>query len=336
MALWKIIIWIILGLSIFFLLRLLKTIILKIAIKSRTKYSFVLLVHLAKYLYLYFLLLAGFVYIKFFNLPVGFKSFSKEIILILFLLIISIPLLKFSDIFINNILRGFDKKVASISIIKNIVKILLISIIAIIILSSLKISIVPILGTLGIGGLTLAFALKDILANFFAGFYIITSKQFKVDDFVELETGEKGAIIDINWRTIQIKLLGDKVIAIPNAKFVESRVINNNLPDKELNVSVKAGVHYSSDLEFVEKVTLEVAKEVMKKVEGGVKKFEPVIRYNAFASSSIDFVVILRVKDFSCQFLVIHEFIKRLHARYKKENIIIPFPIVAVNKSQEK
>jgi small-conductance mechanosensitive channel len=86
-------------------------------------------------------------------------------------------------------------------------------------------------------------------------------------------------------------------------------------------------VHYGSDLARVERVTMEVARDVMKNVTGGVPGFEPFIRYHTFGESSIDFTVILRGREFVDQFLVKHEFVKRLHARYAAEGIVIPFPI---------
>jgi small-conductance mechanosensitive channel len=74
----------------------------------------------------------------------------------------------------------------------------------------------------------------------------------------------------------------------------------------------------------------------MKEVKGGVPEFKPFIRYHTFGNSSINFTVILRAKEFVDQYLVKHEFIKRLHKRYNKEGIVIPFPITALNFEQEK
>ena len=82
-------------------------------------------------------------------------------------------------------------------------------------------------------------------------------------------------------------------------------------------------------------MTCEVGKEVMKEVTGGVPEFDPFIRYHTFDSSSINFTVILRAGEFVDQYLVKHEFVKRLHARYNKEGICIPFPIRAINYEQE-
>jgi small-conductance mechanosensitive channel len=74
----------------------------------------------------------------------------------------------------------------------------------------------------------------------------------------------------------------------------------------------------------------------MREVPGGVPEFEPFIRYHTLGDSSIDFSVILRVKEFTDQYLVKHEFIMRLHERFAREGIVIPFPIRAINYEQER
>ena len=90
---------------------------------------------------------------------------------------------------------------------------------------------------------------------------------------------------------------------------------------------MNVGVDYDSDLEHVERVTCDVARDVMRTVPGAVAQFEPFIRYHTFGESSIDFTVILRASEFVDQYLVKHEFVKRLHQRYRQEGITIPFPI---------
>ena len=131
-------------------------------------------------------------------------------------------------------------------------------------------------------------------------------------------------------------MLPNNVVLIPNNKLAQSIITNYYQPQPELAVLVQVGVHYDSDLEHVEKVTIEVAKEVMREVPGGVPEFEPFIRYHTFGDFSINFTVILRAKEFVDNYLIKHEFIKRLHKRYQKEGIVIPYPIRALNFDQEK
>ncbi|HEX6331272.1 MAG TPA: mechanosensitive ion channel family protein, partial [Actinomycetota bacterium] len=66
-------------------------------------------------------------------------------------------------------------------------------------------------------------------------------------------------------------------------------------------------------------------------VEGGVGDFEPFIRYHTFGDSSVDFTTILRGREFTDQYLIKHEFVKRLHERFRAEDIEIPFPIRTVH-----
>jgi small-conductance mechanosensitive channel len=116
-------------------------------------------------------------------------------------------------------------------------------------------------------------------------------------------------------------------VILPNNRLAQSIVTNYNLPQQEMSVLVAVGVDYASDLAHVERVTKEVAAEVLRTVEGGVPEFEPLIRFHTFADSSINFNVVLRGKQFTDQFLLRHEFVKRLHVRYAQEGINIPFPI---------
>jgi len=207
---------------------------------------------------------------------------------------------------------------------------------ALVVLQTFGISITPVLTALGVGGLAVALALQDTLSNFFSGLQILLARQIKTGDFIKLETGEEGYVVDITWRNTTIKTLPNNLVVIPNAKLASAIVSNYYMPDKEIAVLVPVGVSYSSDLKRVEKVTIEVARDVMKSVSGGVPDFEPFIRYHTFGDSSINFTVIMRAKEFTDQFLIKHEFIKRLHERYAAENINIPFPIrtVYLEKSQ--
>jgi small-conductance mechanosensitive channel len=194
-------------------------------------------------------------------------------------------------------------------------------------LQSLGISITPMLGALGVGALAIALALQDTLANLFAGIQILASKKVQPGDFVQLDSGEDGYVVDITWRNTTVRQLAGNIVVVPNSHFANAIVTNFHQPAEDLSVRVQVGVSYGSDLEHVERVTIEVATDVMATVEGGVPNFEPFIRYHTFGDSSINFTVIMRGCEYTATFLITHEFIKRLHARYRAEGIEIPFPI---------
>jgi small-conductance mechanosensitive channel len=199
-----------------------------------------------------------------------------------------------------------------------------------IILDSLGISITPIIASLGIGSLAVALALQPTLENFFSGIQLLADKPVQIGQFIKLESGEEGTVSKIGWRSTWITMPNNNTIVIPNKMLVNTRLLNYFYPDMEIAVPVAVGVHYNSDLDMVERVTIEVARGVMKEVPGGIPTFEPFIRYHTFAESSIDFNVIMRAKDWAAMALVKHEFIKRLQKRYAKEGISIPYPIRTV------
>ena len=70
------------------------------------------------------------------------------------------------------------------------------------------------------------------------------------------------------------------------------------------------------------------------RVPGEIPGFEPFLYYHTFDNSSINFTVRLPIKEFSDQYMIKHVFIKRLHKRYNKEGIDIPFPIRTVFMNQ--
>jgi small-conductance mechanosensitive channel len=204
-----------------------------------------------------------------------------------------------------------------------------------VLLSTLGISVTPILTTVGIGGLAVALGLQDTLANVFAGIHLSLAGNLRVGDFVKLESGEEGVIEDIAWRSTRVRTLPNNTVVIPNGKLAQSVVTNYDLPSRDLAVLVPVGVHYASDLEHVEATTCDVARQIMKTTPGGVPEFDPFIRFHTFGSSSIDFTVILRARALGDTFVVKHEFVKALARRYAAEGIVIPFPIRALNLDQE-
>ncbi len=197
----------------------------------------------------------------------------------------------------------------------------------ILVLNALGINVTALVAGLGIGGIAIAFALQETLSQFFAGMYIMTDRPVRVGDYIELDSGQKGYVVDIGWRSTKIRELPNNVIVVPNSKLAGAIVTNYYLPEKEMACLVQVGVSYDSDLKKVEKVTVDVAKKVIKRVEGDMPGFEPFIRYHTFSDFSINFTVILRVKEYVDKYLLTHEFIKELHKRYKKEGIEIPYPI---------
>jgi small-conductance mechanosensitive channel len=218
----------------------------------------------------------------------------------------------------------------SVNLMSNLARVLVLTLGGLVILQWLGISITPLVTALGVGGLAIGLALQDTLANLFAGIHILVSRQVRPGDFVRLESGEEGYVQDVTWRYTTIRQLPNNLTIVPNAKLASAVITNYYLPETELAVLVPVSVSYDSDLAHVEATTIAVGKEVMREVQGGVAEFEPFIRYNAFGDSGIGCTVILRGREVVDQHLIRHEFIKRLHKRYREVGIEIPYPMRTV------
>lgn len=222
---------------------------------------------------------------------------------------------------------GTDAIIPSSSIISNIVIIIIYCIGLLIILQSQGVSITPVLTALGVGGLAVALALQPTLSNLFAGLQIISSGNFNKGDFIKLASGEDGFIEDITWRSTTIRAAADHIIIVPNSKLADMTVSNYYLPQHEITFAVEVGVSYDSDLKKVETITKAVIKETLEESEDGVKGLEPEISFISFAESSIRLKAFLRVNNYPAQFQVRSAFLKKLHERYNKEGIVIPYPV---------
>jgi len=260
--------------------------------------------------------------------------------LVLFRIISIVAVVMFVDRVTTSLLKHYAPRVEVLrstgGVVQGFIRAAVVGLGILVLLDSMGVSITPLLASLGVGSLAIALALQPTLENLFAGFQIIVDKPVRVGQFVKLESGEEGYIHKIGWRSTWVRMLPNNVVVIPNKVLVNSRIVNYYYPSREMAVLVQVGVHYESDLEKVERVTIEVGKETLKEVTGGVEDFEPFIRYHTFGDFSINFTVILRAKEFVDNYLVKHEFIKRLHKRYAEEGINIPYPIRAVNFDQEK
>ncbi len=192
-------------------------------------------------------------------------------------------------------------------------------------LHTLGISILPLVTTLGIGGLAVALALQDTLANLFSGIQMLLEKSVRVGDYIKVETGEQGYVEDITWRSTRLRLAPDNIIIIPNSKMAKSAVTNYSQPDKNISVSIVVRVGYESDPDKVEDVLLDEAKKAVGQVPGLLAEPGPIVRLApGFGDWGLEFTVICQVGSFGEQFLVQHELRKRIFKRLKQENISIP------------
>ncbi|MFN7064691.1 MAG: mechanosensitive ion channel family protein [Aquificaceae bacterium] len=273
---------------------------------------------------LWSLLFALYVLLEEIKLPEGIRTFKDKALWVLFILSFFLFLSRLLGSLLRIYMDRYQAEIPATSLLVQVIRVVVMVVGIIVALDKVGIAIAPILTALGIGGLAVALALRDTLENLFAGLHVLATRQIRTGDYLRLQSGEEGFVEDITWRNTLLRQPANNLIIVPNSKLATSIVVNFHMPQPELSVIIPVGVSYDSDLEKVERVTLEVARETQRELESAVPDFEPVVRFTQFGDFSINFNVVLRAKDFPSQHLLRSEFIKRLKKRYEEEGIRMP------------
>ncbi len=219
----------------------------------------------------------------------------------------------------------FDDR--SLPLLRRFLRVFVYGLALVLILDTLGYSIGLLLGGLGITGLAVALALQPTLTNYFAGTYVMSDQAIKPGDYIELQGGPAGYVVDVGWRTTKIRTWLNTLVIIPNAVMADTIITNYQGPDPALNILIYGGVSYSSDLQQVQDVSLDVTRAVIADNDEAVKSMEPWFGFDSFGDSNINFWIFLQATDRVGSFVVTNDLIKRLHARFATEGIEINYPV---------
>ena len=198
----------------------------------------------------------------------------------------------------------------------------------IIVLENLGISLTAIWTTLGVGSVAIALALQETLSNLFAGLYLLADRPVSPGDYIRLDSGHEGYVIQISWRSTRMRTQSNNIVFVPNSTMAKAVITNYSLPELMVSVGIPARVAYGSDPRQVEKVLLDVAREAARDgLAGLLLAPPPSVNLNpGFGESSLDFTLGVNVRRFEDLVPVQSELRKRILARFAKEGIVVPFP----------
>jgi small-conductance mechanosensitive channel len=204
--------------------------------------------------------------------------------------------------------------VSSITLVENIVRAAVYLVGIFEVLHAYGVAVTPLLAALGVGGLAVALALQDTLANFFAGIYIISSRHLDPGDYVKLDSGQEGTIRDIAWRVTTMQTPMNTLIIVPNTKFSTSIITNFDRPEKSMQLVIEINLDAAANADAYEKAALESAKEVRDAMPTATDG-EPKIRYTAITSTGLTLQLSIGITDFANQAEIRHEILKRIYAK---------------------
>ncbi len=202
---------------------------------------------------------------------------------------------------------------------------------ALLVLDLLNVNISPLIAGLGLGGLAVALALQPTLSNLFAGTYVMTEGVVTQGDYIELENGVAGYVIDVGWRSTRLRTWTNNLVVVPNSRFAETIITNYQGPIPAVNIYLTCGVSYDSDLALVERVCHEEMARLLERDARAVREYGAYFAYESFDDSNITFYLFLQARDRIASFEVQSELIRMVHERFREEGIVINYPMRTIN-----
>ncbi len=215
--------------------------------------------------------------------------------------------------------------VGGTTLIRYITTVLLLFLGTVSVLALFGISVVPAITALGVGGLAVALAFQDTLANVFSGLNLTLAHQIRVGDYIQMGAEIEGFVVDIGWRATTLRTLAGLQIYIPNKKLAET-VMTNLTRNPGMSIELEFRVDLDCDPERVEDVVIDEVRQATSELPG-LRSDEPaIVRFRAFGEWALEFKAYVGILNFQDRMYLRHELMKRLHRRLREEKIGVPVP----------
>ena len=177
------------------------------------------------------------------------------------------------------------------------------------------------LASAGIAGLALGFAAKDTLANLFSGFFIVADAPYKIGDYINLDSGERGKVSAIGLRSTRLLTRDDVEITIPNGVIANAKIINESGGPQNLRIRIIVGVAYGSDVDQVAELLLQAGSEHKEVCDDP----EPRVRLRGFGASSLDFNLMCWITKPEDRGRIAHDLYMTIYKLFHVHGVEIPY-----------
>lgn len=258
------------------------------------------------------------------RLPAPMEALTGKILMVIAIVVVTAFLARLSGRAVRVLTEREDVKLPSSSIFVNLAMGLVWVLGTMSVLAALGVSIAPLITALGVGGLAVGLALQPTLENVFSGVQVLASRQIEPGDFIRLETGEEGTVLDVTWRNTTIRKVSNDVVIIPNAVIGRSRITNFSSLDAMHAFTLSVPVPLTAEPAEIERIALEVAKGVIGDVPGTIQPQEPSVRFAAYVPPNATLNITVKVDSYPERIAVRHELIKRLVHAFAEAGIEAP------------
>ena len=179
------------------------------------------------------------------------------------------------------------------------------------------------LASAGVLGIVLGLAAKDTLSNLFSGIFIMMDSPYKEGDYINLDSGERGYVLNIGIRSTRIMTRDDIEITVPNSVIANAKIINESGgPHENERVRISVGVAYGTDVQTVKNILINIAQNC----ELVSKNFKPRVRFRQFGESSLNFELLCWIEKPEYRGKTIDFLNTEIYNSFNDQKIEIPFP----------
>ncbi|MBF0278782.1 MAG: mechanosensitive ion channel [SAR324 cluster bacterium] len=181
-----------------------------------------------------------------------------------------------------------------------------------------------IVGALSVG---IGFGLQTIFNNFVSGLILLFERPLKIGDFVELESGVRGEVMEINVRSTRITTRDNLDVLVPNSEFINGRVINWTLDDPSRRIHVPFGVAFQSNTELLQEVIVEAALAVSYTLKSK-KNRQPDVWLKRFGDSRLEYELIVWIRPVVAKLdqELQAEYLRVIEATLRQHQIEVSYP----------
>jgi small-conductance mechanosensitive channel len=263
---------------------------------------------------------------KFLDLGVHFGEGDKQIHITISLLLVVTLSFVVASFLLKNIRKLFTRKMEEVDKLKFIsvfkfIKYITYIIVVFATLSLAGFNITPFLAASAALLVGLGLALQELFQDIIGGIFIILDKSLLVGDIIEVDS-KVGRVVDIKLRTTRAITRDDKIIIIPNHKFITDTIYNYTQNHKTTRESVTVGVAYGSNTRQVEKLLLASVADQ----KGVLKSPKPFVLFEDFGDSSLNFRICFFISNSFIDPYVKSEIRFTIDDLFRINNVTIPFP----------
>lgn len=309
-----------------------KTIVPKFTAKTKSKIDDIIIDMLEEPLVFALVLVGIYMGLKILTFPESWDSIIEQGYKALIIVNVIWFIARFLDSFIEHYLLPLTQKSDTdlddqlLPIVRSLNKILVWSIGILFLLSNFGINVTSLVAGLGIGGLAIAFAVKDMLSHFFGGITVLTDKPFKVGQRVRM-AGFDGNIKEIGIRSTKMTTLDGTELVIPNGT-VANEIIENVSREAARKIKMIIGLEYDTSVAKLQKAK-KIISDIIKKNKS--TQDESRVFFTEFADSSLNITVMYWIIDQDRIFDAQDEINIEIKKQFEKAKIEMAFPTQTIH-----